>query len=80
MIDVTYVVIEEKYAHISGTRVSYGIAVCKGESQEHSASTIHLIHDITSDRDRLEALVSNCNRLRLSSVHIYDVVEDFLSE
>lgn len=80
MMDVTYAVIEEKYAHLTGSRVAYGIAVYKGEGQDREPSIIHSIHDITPDRKRLEALVADCNRLKLSSLHIYDVVEDFLSE
>ena len=80
MIDVTYAVVEEKYTLSSETRVAYGIAVFKGKRQDLAESVIDLIHDITPDRERLEALVADCNRLNLSSLHIYDVVEDFLSE
>ncbi len=80
MIDVTYAVVEEKYTHLSGTRVAYGIAVFKGAGEDRTESIIHLIHDVTPDKERLESLVADCNRLKLSSLHIYDVVEDFLSE
>ena len=44
------------------------------------ASLVDSIHDITSDKKKLEKLVADCNRLQLSSVHIGDVVEDFLEE
>ena len=80
MMGITYFVVEEKYAHSNGYRVSYGIAMYSSDKKGKEVSLINSIHDITSDKKKLEKLVSDCNRLQLSSVHIGDVVEDFLEE
>ena len=78
MIGVTYAVVEEKYTQPKGERISYGIAVYSGTEQESERVLIDSIHDITSDKEKIEKLVNDCNHLGLSTVHIYDVVEDFL--
>ena len=79
MTGITYAVVEEKYAHLNGYRVSYGI-VMYSSAQNGKVSLMNSIHDITSNKKKLEKLVADCNRLQLSSVHIVDVVEDFLAE
>ena len=80
MMGITYAIIEEKYDHLNGYRVSYGIAMYSSVKKGKEASLVDSIHDITSDKKKLEKLVADCNRLQLSSVHIVDVVEDFLAE
>ena len=45
-----------------------------------STTVVISVHDITSDKEKLSRLVEDCNKLELSSVHLYDVVEDFLAE
>lgn len=80
MMGITYAIIEEKYDHLNGYRVSYGIAMYSSAKKGKEASLVDSIHDITSDKKKLEKLVADCNRLQLSSVHIVDVVEDFLAE
>ena len=80
MMGITYAIIEEKYDHLNGYRVSYGIAMYSNVKKGKEASLVDSIHDITSDKKKLEKLVADCNRLQLSSVHIVDVVEDFLAE
>lgn len=78
MMGAAYAVIEEKYPQKSGHRISYGITIYSGTEQKSERVLIDSIHDITSDKEKLEKLVNNCNRLGLSTVHICDVVEDFL--
>lgn len=80
MMGVIYAVVEETYAHLNGYRVSYGIAMYSSTQKGKEASLINSIHDITPDKKKLEKLVDDCNRLRLSSIHIGDVIEDFLAE
>ena len=80
MMGVTYAVVEEKYAHSDGFRVGYGIAVRAIGASGAEPATVQTIHDITSDRARIETLVDDCNRLGLSAMHLYDVVVDFLEE
>lgn len=80
MINVTYAVAEEKYTLGKECRTSYGIVAYSSADQDGTKTIIASVRDITSDRDALARLVSDCNRLELSTVHLNDVVEDFLSE
>ena len=75
---ITYGIIEETYSLNRSARTSYGIAVYADATQDGTATNVAAVHDITSDRERLEGLVAACNREGLSLVHLYDVVEDFL--
>lgn len=80
MINVTYAISEEKYTFGEECRTSYGIVAYSNVDQDGTKTIIASVRDITSDRDALARLVSDCNRLELSTVHLNDVVEDFLSE
>ena len=80
MINVTYAVSEEKYVFGEECRKSYGIVAYSNADQDGTKTIIASVRDITSNRDALARLVSDCNRLELSTVHLNDVVEDFLSE
>ena len=61
-------------------RTSYGIVAYANAKQDDTATIVASVRDITSDKQRLRKLVDNCNRLELSTVHLHDVVEDFLSD
>ena len=76
--NVTYALIEEKYIFGGDSRISYGIAAYSNAEVDGSATIVVSVHDITSDKEKLSKLVKDCNDLHLSSVHLYDVVEDFL--
>ena len=80
MMNVTYAVTEEKYALGEEKRTSYGIVAYANAEQDGTATIVASVRDITSDKQRLIKLVDNCNRLELSTVHLPDVVEDFLSD
>ncbi len=54
------------------TTEGYGIAAVSADK------IIAEIHGISKDREKVENLVNTCNRLELSTVHFYDVVEDFI--
>lgn len=75
---VTYGITEEVYALGCDRRVSYGIAAYADAELDGTATIVVSVHDITSDKDKLSELVQACNRLRLSTLHLADVVEDFL--
>ena len=75
---VTYAITEEKYTLGRESRVSYGIAAFTDANTDGTATIIYSIHDITSNKKRLSQLVDDCNRLKLSIVHLSDVVKDFL--
>ncbi len=80
MMNVTYAVAEEKYALGEEKRISYGIVAYANAEQTGTATIVASVRDITSDKNRLKKLVDDCNRLELSTVHLLDVVEDFLSD
>ena len=78
MINVTYAITEETYTFGNESRVSYGIAAYSGVKENGIATIVASVHDITSNKEALVSLVNDCNRLKLSTVHLSDVVEDFL--
>jgi hypothetical protein len=80
MMNVTYAVTEERYALGNESRTSYGIVAYANAEQDGTATIVASVHDITSDKQHLTKLVDDCNRFELSTVHLHDVVEDFLSD
>lgn len=61
-----------------GEANSFGIQVI---SQSCGCSTVvEIIHDVCSDEKKIAQLVDMCNTLRLDYVHLYDVIDDFLSD
>ena len=80
MMKLTYAVTEERYALGNESRTSYGIVAYANAEQNGTTTIVASIRDITSDKNRLKKLVDDCNRLELSTVHLPDVVEDFLSD
>ena len=50
-------------------------------SQSCGCSTVvEIIHDVCSVEKKIVQLVDMCNTLRLDYVHLYDVIDDFLSD
>lgn len=80
MTSVSYGMIEETYSLGNETRTSYGIAAYADPELDGTATVTASVHDITSNKKKLEGLIHKCNRLGLSTVHLYDVVEDFLND
>ena len=78
MKNITYAVSEEKYTFGNETRISYGIVAYSNASQCGSKTIVASVRDVTLDKAALTKLVNECNRLELSTVHLNDVVEDFL--
>ena len=79
MRNVTYAIVEEKYTLGNESRVSYGIAAFSDVTENGTATIVASIHDITSNKEDLGKLIDDCNRLKLSTVHLPNIVEDFLS-
>ena len=75
---VTYGLIEENYLLGTNARRSYGIAVYADEENNGAGAAIMSVHDVTADRKGIEKLISTCNCLELSPLHLQDVIEDFL--
>lgn len=80
MIKVTYGIVEERYTLGNESRVSYGISAYSNANENGTATIVSSVHDITPNKESLARLVDDCNRLKLSTVHLHDVVEDFLSD
>ena len=79
MMNITYGVTEEIYSWGATSRVSYGIAAYADAEEDGTATIVAFAHDVTSNKQALAELVSLCNRLELSAIHLNDVVEDFLT-
>ena len=79
MSDITYGVVEERYAMGTKIRISYGISAFDTDEKDDMSTIVASVHDITDDRESLTGLVKRCNMLKLSLVHLNEVVEDFLS-
>ena len=80
MMTITYEVTEETYSLGGESRTWYGIATYANGEQDGTASMIACVHDISSNRQKLIKLVEECNRLKLSLIHLEDVIADFLAE
>ena len=78
MKNITYAVSEERYTFGDEVRISYGIVAYSNADQDGSKTIVAAARDVTSDKSGLTRLVDDCNRVKLSTVHLSDVVEDFL--
>ena len=78
MKNITYAVSEERYTFGNETRTSYGIVAYSNANQDGSKTIVASVRDVTSDKTKLTELVNDCNRLELSTMHLSEVVEDFL--
>ena len=78
MKNITYAVSEERYTFGDETRTAYGIVAYSNADQDGSKTIVASVRDVTADKASLSRLVNDCNRLELSTVHLSDVVEDFL--
>ena len=79
MTKVAYDMVEEVYMLGLASRKAYGVAAY-AESEYASRATIIKVQDISSNKNAIKDLVDLCNRLELSPIHLYDVIEDFLGQ
>ncbi len=79
MNNVTYALSEEIYKLGNEKRVSYGIVAYANAELDGTATIISSVRDVSSDRQAIVDLISQCNRLQLSPAHLGEVVEDFLA-
>lgn len=77
--NITYGITEEIYSLGSDRRVSYGIAAYANAEEDGTAIIVASVHDITTDKQSLSELVLSYNRLGLSTIHLEDAVENFLT-
>ena len=76
---VTYGILEETYLLDQQSRTSYGIAAYVDTDIAGITSIVDSVHDITSNKEALLKLIRDCNHLKLSVLHLRDVIEDFLA-
>ncbi len=68
-----YELTERKKIYEEGEVTEYGIVAFDEDDKE-----IYRFDGVTADKNALKELVDACNRGRLSSVHIKDVLNDFV--
>ena len=78
--NVVYEIVEEIYSFENKSRVSYGIVALANVDDNNTSTVIASVHDITSEKNKLQNLVGLCNKLELSPIHLNSVVQDFLVE
>lgn len=76
--NIEYGVVEELCLLENDSQISYGIAICCSHEEKGCFSILEIIGNITTDKEKLAELVHTCNRLKLSPVHLRDVIADFL--
>lgn len=74
---IKYIVTENIYHNGSLTRTGYGIAAITEDDE--NTTVLDSVNDLTPNKNKVTELVTLCNRLGLSLVHLYDVAEDFAS-
>jgi len=79
MNDITYGTFSETYSIGDTTRISYGIAVYAHAECDGTATVILSVRDVSADKEKIDELVSLCNRLQLDPEHLFDVIDDFLA-
>lgn len=77
---VAYEMIGEVHTHGEHAYLSYGIAAYVDAETNEAKQVIAHVSDVSPNRSTLEPLVQMCNMLRLSPIHLVDVVEDFLNK
>jgi len=65
----TYFLIADTYTLEEQSHIGYGIG-CRADNSN--------FEDLTTDPVAVTNLISICNKLKLSPIHLADVVEDFL--
>ena len=79
MMNVTYGITKDIYSLGDSSRISYGIAAYANSKEDGTSTIVASIHDITANEQALLELVQQCNRLDLSTIHLDNVIEDFLA-
>lgn len=79
MRDITYGIVEEVLSLNGNERISYGVVAYSNAEHDGTAAVVASVSDVTPDKQRLAELVLKCNLLNLSTIHLYDVVDDFLA-
>ena len=71
-----YIVVQNTYKNGATTRISFGIAAV--EEYDGVIIVLESVSDISSNIKSIEHLVKICNNQKLDTIHLQDVVTDFL--
>ena len=55
----------------------YGITVFEKDA-EGNATSLYRVDNVTYNKKKIEELIHRCNSLKLSPIHLDEVIEDFL--
>ena len=77
--NITYGITKEIYSLGATSRTAYGIVAYANANEDSTAIIVATVHDITADKQALSKLILQCNQFKLSTIHLNDVVEDFLT-
>lgn len=80
MMTITYGVSEERYLLGNVIRISYGIVAYADAGTDGIAAIVASVRDISPDKQKIELLAEQMNRMELSPIHLFDVIADFLAE
>ncbi len=72
-----YILLTDEIPVGSATREGYGIALIEGSNRGFSIRGF--VSDISTDKAEVLELIARFNRLKLSPVHFFEAVEDFLN-
>jgi len=79
MNSITYVTVTESYSLGNTSRVSYGIAVYMHAECDGTSAIIASVHDVSTEKDKVDDLVFLCNLHHLDPVQLCDIIDDFLA-
>ena len=69
--------INEKTVSINNmSRISYGMDIY--DDTYGRMILLLKIYDISTEKNKVEGLISSCNRLNASPTHIFEIIEDIL--
>ncbi len=74
----TYNVFESELIWSDMSEKSYGVALCVNNGEV--TMILKVVPNISSSKRDLSRFVKLCNRLSLSPIHFYDVIEDYIAE
>ena len=80
MSPIKYGIVDETYYIDSIKRTSYGIVGYSNTDIDGTATIVISVRDVSDDKQKMLDLIELCNRLEVSDIHLYDVINDFFAE
>ena len=80
MSPIKYGIVDETYSIDSIKRTSYVIVGYSNIDVDGTATIVISVRDVSDDKQKMLDLIELCNRLEVSDIHLYDVINDFFAE